>query len=237
MPLKWVAMCGASSDFRNHPVESLASSVGSARVATPNFSKMKLFKQQSLRRRRRDMTIAVGSEDVGRSGVWGDMDVTRTSLLLASLLAVSPSAGWSASDGRLAASANTPQVVVQLATDVPRSGPGPVFNPAAIDALVNKRSAGPAQPANPKMSWQASFQDQIKRCWKPPSALVAIDVDIRLNVDGTLSREPLLAHPWDAVDHPEAAASVLATIKACAPFRLPPEQYASWRTIATTFGP
>ncbi|HTO61412.1 MAG TPA: hypothetical protein VMM15_09150 [Bradyrhizobium sp.] len=47
--------------------------------------------------------------------------------------------------------------------------------------------------------------------------------------------EPLLARPSDTVDHPEAAASVLRAIKACAPFHFPVVQYASWRTIATRF--
>jgi hypothetical protein len=161
------------------------------------------------------------------------MDVIRASQLLVALLAVLPSAGWAAPESRLAPSANAAQVVAQLGTDAPRSGH--VFDPAPIAALLDKRARGQAQPTNPKKIWQVSFQDQIRRCLKPPSAPFAIDVDIKLNVDGTLAGEPLLAHPSDAVDHPEAAASVLRAIKVCAPFRLPAEQYASWTTIATTF--
>jgi len=161
--------------------------------------------------------------------------VTRTFLLLVALLAVSPSAGWPASDGRLAPSAVMPRVAVQLAADAPRSGPGPVFNPAAIDALLDKRSRGEAQATNPKISWPASFKDQIRRCWKPPSAAFGIDVEINLKPDGTLAGELLLVHPSDAVDHPEAVASMRKAIKICVPFHLPPEHYPSWRTIETTF--
>jgi len=63
----------------------------------------------------------------------------------------------------------------------------------------------------------------------------AIDVDIRLRPDGTLAGEPHLVRQSDAVDHPEAVASVLKAIKSCVPFRLPPESYASWRTIPMSF--
>jgi hypothetical protein len=110
-----------------------------------------------------------------------------------------------------------------------------VFDPAPIAALLDKRSPGQAQPSDPKISWMTSFRDQINRCWKSPSGPFEIDVQISLGPDGTLAGEPLLVHPSDAVDHPEAVESVLKAIKSCAPFRLPPEHYASWRTIETTF--
>jgi colicin import membrane protein len=161
------------------------------------------------------------------------MNVTRTFPLLVALLAMLPSAGRPASDDRLARSAGPLQVVAQLATDAPRSGH--VFDPAPIAALLDKRVGGQVRPSNPKVAWTVAFRQQIRRCLKPPAARFAIDVDIRLNVDGTLAGEPLLVHPSDAVDHPEAAASVLRAIKACAPFRLPVDQYASWKTIATRF--
>jgi hypothetical protein len=110
-----------------------------------------------------------------------------------------------------------------------------VFDPAPIAALLDKRSRGQAQPSNPKISWNTSFREQINRCWKQPSGAFEIDVEINLRPDGTLAGEPLLVRQSDAVDHPEAVASVLKAIKSCVPFRLPPEHYASWRTIETTF--
>lgn len=81
----------------------------------------------------------------------------------------------------------------------------------------------------------ASFQQQIKQCWKQRSADVAIDVSLSFKPDGTLAGEPVLVHPSDAVDHPKAVAAVLGTIKQCVPIRLPPESYESWKTIEAAF--
>ena len=146
--------------------------------------------------------------------------MTRTFLPLAALLTALPSAGCMASDGRTLASADTPQAVVQLAADDPQSPPRPVLDPTAINKLLGKRSPGQAH-----VSWMASFRDQIRRCWKPPSGKplagpFAIDVDVSLRPDGTLAGEPILVHQSDAADHPEVVASVLKAIKSCAPFRL-----------------
>lgn len=165
------------------------------------------------------------------------MDVVRTFLSLKSLLTVLvvfPSAGWSASDSRLVPPASRPQVAVQLAAEAPRSGPA-VFDPAAIAAALDKRSRGQAEPLDPKLRWMTSFREQLNRCWKPSSGALQLDVEINLRRDGTLAGEPVVVRQSDAVDHPEAVASVLKAIKSCVPFRLPPEHYASWRTIETTF--
>ena len=163
------------------------------------------------------------------------MDVTRPFLLLVALLLAWPSSGWPAADGASAASAVTPRVVVQLADDAPRPNPGHVFNPAAINDLLDKRSRGEPQAVNPNISWAASFRDQLQRCWKPPSAAFTIEVEINLKQDGTLAGEPRLVNPSDAVDHPETVASLRKAIGSCAPFHLPPEHYAIWKKFDIVF--
>jgi hypothetical protein len=163
------------------------------------------------------------------------LDMTRTFLPLSSLIAVLPLVGCYVSDPALRSTADTPQVEPKTASDVSESGPRRVFNPAPINALLERRERGQAQPRDPRSNWAVSFKQQIYGCWKHRSAPVEIDVNLSFRPDGTLAAEPLLVHSSDAVDYPEAVTSVLKAVKECVPVHLPPEDYERWRTIEVAF--
>lgn len=82
---------------------------------------------------------------------------------------------------------------------------------------------------------------QIKKCWNPPigSAEAGIGVTLRfsMNQDGSLNGQPEIVqtpnHPLGAA----LAASARRALLQCGPYKMPPEKYATWRSVEATFNP
>ena len=52
-----------------------------------------------------------------------------------------------------------------------------------------------------------------------------------LKPDGSLDGEPTVVEPQSAPEFRVAALAAIQVVKICAPFALPPEQYAAWKTV------
>jgi hypothetical protein len=82
---------------------------------------------------------------------------------------------------------------------------------------------------------------QVMRCWAPPPPLETapvVTVNMELRVDGQVSGTPTATA--DPATSPSADAAIAAAVRAvhtCAPYQLPPEQYATWRRVAMRFDP
>ena len=55
--------------------------------------------------------------------------------------------------------------------------------------------------------------------------------------DGSLDGEPTVVEPQSAPEFRVAALAAIQGVKICAPFALPPEQYAAWKTVTWEFDP
>lgn len=89
------------------------------------------------------------------------------------------------------------------------------------------------------------IRSQANRCWRnsrdaPNPERLIVNVQVRLNRDGTLAAPPVAANaarirssgdPYWQVAQDRALAAIID----CAPYRLPSEQYAQWRLIDVTF--
>lgn len=86
------------------------------------------------------------------------------------------------------------------------------------------------------------LRSQVQACWNWPTNVprpeqLAVDFDVFLNPDGSLARPPQLAAAMaaNAPHDPFLRAAAEATrhaIYACAPYKLPADQYAQWREIS-----
>ena len=86
-----------------------------------------------------------------------------------------------------------------------------------------------------------ALEKQIVPCWAPPvprETAAVVTVKVELNIDGQIIVAPTATAKPPA--SPSADAAIKAAIRAlytCAPYKLPPEQYATWRQITFTFDP
>jgi len=88
----------------------------------------------------------------------------------------------------------------------------------------------------------SAVRAQILRCWSVPSGWsdphqVAVTVRFRLNRDGTLAGSPSVVEFRASALGKAAADSAIAAIGACAPFQLPPAEYARWSDIQLELEP
>ena len=87
-----------------------------------------------------------------------------------------------------------------------------------------------------------SLRKQVERCWLPLTRSDGrvpdvVSVSIKLNIDGTLAGQPQLESKLDVHD-PYARVEVWNAIHAitvCAPYKMPPDQYETWKEVDIRF--
>ncbi|BDA86833.1 hypothetical protein Sa4125_43750 [Aureimonas sp. SA4125] len=126
--------------------------------------------------------------------------------------------------------------------------------PGALNDATEQPTPGPlgADPAAPPVRPSAIptgqpellpgvIDSQIQKCWSVPVMKGDIGeggvarIRVKLQPDGTLAAPPAI------IDKPAGrlggifAESAAAAISKCAPYRLPPEQYESWKDLMLVF--
>jgi hypothetical protein len=120
-------------------------------------------------------------------------------------------------------------------------------------ALLNKLAAPAAPPKNAKTAARTvqgvgaqnmmtadladALQSQIQKCWSPPvgapnAADLVVDLDLRLNRDGSVAALQLA--PGVNTGNPYTRAAAEAARRAiyeCQPYRLPADRYSDWSEI------
>jgi len=146
----------------------------------------------------------------------------------------------------------------------PQSQPDkPKSTADSINALLNNVLATPSAPQNAKIAnrttkgfgaqtaMNADLQDtlrsMIKQCWSPqvgaPNAAdLVVDFDISLNPDGSVAQAPQLTGQSASMvasnNYTRAAADAARrAIIECAPYKLPANQYGTWRAFTFHFDP
>lgn len=133
------------------------------------------------------------------------------------------------------------------------------FDPNQIASLLDKipdqkpkpqAQASPTAPSGgaPKltMSEKDALKRQVERCWSPPvgapnAADLRVQVRIQLRPDGTLAGNPQLINRGGLASGDPyfraAAESAIRAIRQCAPYKMPPQKYASWKDVDLNFDP
>jgi colicin import membrane protein len=83
---------------------------------------------------------------------------------------------------------------------------------------------------------------QLRGCWKLPGGGGGIETTVvtikwHLNLDGSLDGEPTVEQTMTGPVFQIAAEAAIRAVKTCAPFTLPPDKYAAWKTITWDFDP
>ncbi len=93
---------------------------------------------------------------------------------------------------------------------------------------------------------EAALRSQIEPCWLEPAnmadaARLRVVVSIDLGIDGRVLRDPILVTPSSrAGASPSLVVAIdnaLRAVRDCAPFRLPPDRYETWRQVRFSFDP
>ncbi|MCB1478955.1 MAG: cell envelope biogenesis protein TolA [Tepidamorphaceae bacterium] len=136
------------------------------------------------------------------------------------------------------------------------------FDPDSIAALLDKQerppeSGGVTQEA---LDGQASLgaptglanrlsmsdidylRQQMSRCWSPPVGVLdavglVVKLDLELNLDGSLARDPIVANSSGAPIFTIAAEAARRAVIQCQPYSLPPEKFDVWRRMIVNFDP
>ncbi|MEQ9143513.1 MAG: cell envelope integrity protein TolA [Parvibaculaceae bacterium] len=141
----------------------------------------------------------------------------------------------------------------------PRAEPKPAFDPTQIAALLDKlpdeepqpqraqpqRAAATGAQAALTLSEIDAFKVQMRRCWSVPAGAanaesLVVQIKVYLRPDGSLAQPPQLINSarYNSDSYFRAAAdSAMRAIRRCAPFRMPPDKYASWQEIDLNFDP
>jgi len=79
----------------------------------------------------------------------------------------------------------------------------------------------------------------VGKAWRASSEIksVRVKLQIRLEKDGSLAGTPEVINPEDTREGKFAAETAIGAVRACAPFKLPPEAYDSWKAIRVDFVP
>lgn len=141
-----------------------------------------------------------------------------------------------------------------------KTKPQETFNPNDIAALLNKQesasggsttgqdvaslgSAFGSEAAKLSQNELNALRGQIQQCWNPPAGAanpeeLIVTVRFDLTEAGEVNGNPaILRQPGGSFGR-AAADSALRAIWRCGPYaNLPPEKYASWRTVEITFDP
>nr|WP_205790042.1 cell envelope integrity protein TolA [Microvirga makkahensis] len=106
-------------------------------------------------------------------------------------------------------------------------------------------ATGTAAKLNPSQrdALMGILQEQIQRCYTAPISASGGDgtpplLDIRLNQDGTLAREPTVLRAGSSSTDQAVAGAALRAVRRCAPYRVPPQYmqyYSDWRILNVQF--
>lgn len=104
---------------------------------------------------------------------------------------------------------------------------------------------GTAAKLNPSLRGQLAglLRDQMERCYAPPigasaGAVTAPVLDIRLNLDGTLSSDPRILRAGAGSTDRAVAEAALRAVRRCAPYRVPAQfapYFNDWKTLNVEF--
>lgn len=85
----------------------------------------------------------------------------------------------------------------------------------------------------------ASIRGQIQRCWSiPADVAMKVKVQFQLAPDGNLIGSPKVVDGGGKKGAARAAAEAARrAVTKCAPYKMPPEKYASWANVVVTFDP
>jgi colicin import membrane protein len=89
---------------------------------------------------------------------------------------------------------------------------------------------------------KAQISGQLKRCWHLPGGGGGIETTVvtlkwRLKPDGSLDGLPQVLEPQSGPVFQIAAEAAVRAVTSCAPFDLPPDKYAVWKTVTWNFDP
>ncbi len=106
-------------------------------------------------------------------------------------------------------------------------------------------ATGTAAKLNPSMrdSLMGILQEQIQRCYTAPISASGGDatppmLDIRLNQDGSLAREPTVMRAGSSSTDRAVADAALRAVRRCAPYRVPSQYmqfYSDWQILNVQF--
>ena len=87
-----------------------------------------------------------------------------------------------------------------------------------------------------------ALRAQISPCWSPPigvqgAADLAVQIQLALNVDGTLLRPPDILSRGSGLAFLAAADAARRAVLRCQPYELPAGKYDAWRDIKVNFDP
>jgi hypothetical protein len=88
----------------------------------------------------------------------------------------------------------------------------------------------------------AELRRQIVRCWAVPGdvtkSTTPVTLTFQLGRDGALTSVPTIVANPDILEYSKQfVASASRAIKACAPYRLPEDEYDTWKDVKITFDP
>lgn len=78
---------------------------------------------------------------------------------------------------------------------------------------------------------------RLGKCWNPDRDGVPVTLSWRLRRDGTLDGEPRIESQQANPLFLASADAAIRAIKACAPFKLPPDKYELWKSVVWDFHP
>ena len=89
---------------------------------------------------------------------------------------------------------------------------------------------------------KGAISAQLRSCWRLPGGgggieTVIVTVRWRMKPDGSLDGEPHVEQPKSDPVFRIAAEAAVRAVKTCAPFTLPPDKYAAWKTVTWDFDP
>ncbi|WP_188848398.1 cell envelope integrity protein TolA [Aureimonas glaciei] len=163
-------------------------------------------------------------------------------MALAALLLSAPVAGW-AQEAMEAPQPDLPPIS-GTATDVPGL-PAPAG--VAPDGAASDAATSPASPVRPSFVpggpelLPGVLDSQIQKCWSVPVMTGDLAEGGIARIRVTFLPDGSLAAPPAIIDKPAGrlggvfAESAAAAITKCAPYKLPPEQYESWKDVTLIF--
>jgi colicin import membrane protein len=86
------------------------------------------------------------------------------------------------------------------------------------------------------------ISSRLRGCWRLPSGGGGTDTPVvtlrwTMNRDGTLAGDPQVERPRGDALFQLAAEAAIRAVKECAPYPLPADKFATWRTITWEFDP
>jgi len=141
---------------------------------------------------------------------------------------------------------NKLQAQINLLPDAaPDAGSDATPDPAAktqAAAVGVKKPTGTQLSATEQQMFLGTFSNKVSGCWTVLAGAadardVVVPVHFELNPDGSLKADPVVTSAGASPSFGLAAENVVRAIRQCAPYQLPPAQYAKWQTWDIDFDP